>query len=225
MHTKHRRQYESLLRVQEFGHTRRDAFPAGSLGAQAFEDVTTAVGQLADQAGAKGGVGRVGTGAKREARSALVERLDAVTRCATLIAESTPGFDAPFHLPNPRTDRGLISAGRVFVREAERVKGRFTEHDLPATFIEQIVGLVDEFERAVRAVEARRTDQAVSRSRVEAAFESGLAAVHRLEVIVPNRFHDDAVTVALWERACRVDYSFRSKKDPASPPAASEVAA
>jgi hypothetical protein len=41
---------------------------------------------------------------------------------------------------------------------------------------------------------------------MEAALESVMEAVRKLDVIVANRLHDDAVTMAVWKRARRVGY-------------------
>jgi diaminopimelate epimerase len=49
-------------------------------------------------------------------------------------------------------------------------------------------------------------DQTATWASIEAALESAMEAVRKLDVIVANRLHDDAVTMAVWERERRVGY-------------------
>jgi hypothetical protein len=93
-------------------------------------------------------------GSKATARQALADRLEVISRCARVISETTPGFDDPFRMPSPGTDQALLTTGRVFVREAERVAARFVDLALPQTFVQDLGRAVDEFDEAIRAVEA-----------------------------------------------------------------------
>jgi hypothetical protein len=212
-----------LLRVQEFGQTHRDRFAAASLARQAFDEVAAAQAQLSEQAVSKMAAARGGKGTKATARRALTGRLEAMVRCARVIAEAKPGFDDPFRMPSPRTDQALLTAGRVFVRDAGPVAEQFRSYGMPENFIESLRMLVEDFDQAIRARQAGRDGHMAARGRIEQALSLGLAAVRKLDVIVANQFHDDPVTIAVWEHDRRVEYPNRVKKALTEAPIASQA--
>ena len=60
-----------------------------------------------------------------------------------------------------------------------------------------------------------------ARMGIEMAMQDGLNAVRQLDAMVPNALRDDAVTLAMWERARRVEQARggRAKAEPAAPEA------
>src|SRR5262245_41839789 len=114
--------YEMLVRIQAFGETHKEKFPDGSIGGKAFATVDAAVEQLRHHALDKMATTREGIRLKAAARRALADRLDTIARTARVIAQDKPGFDDPFRTPRLRSDQALVTAGRVFAREAEQVK-------------------------------------------------------------------------------------------------------
>ena len=165
MTTTETRRYEMLLRVREFGARHRDRFPAGSPALDAFDHVAAVVAQLGEQAVSKMSAAGGGKTARAMARRALTERLDAISRCARVIAETTPGFDDSFRLPNPRTEQSILTTGRVFLREAEHSVSRFAELGMPSTLVASLKVLVDEFDQAIRTAHAGRQSHLAARSR------------------------------------------------------------
>jgi hypothetical protein len=206
------RRYEMLVRVSEFGEAYRDRFPAGSLGRESFDSVARAITDLGEQSASTVRVAGGGKGAKTSARKALVEQLDAINRCVQVIAEDTPGFRDPFQLPQHRSAQKLLAAGRAFVREAAPARSRFTALGMPEDFVETLSRAVDGFEQALRSVEAGRDGHTAARAGIEAAFASGLAAVRKLDVIVPNLLRNDPKAMAVWERDRQVRYFSRTRK-------------
>ena len=77
---------------------------------------------------------------------------------------------------------------------------------MPEAFLADLDDLVVKLEKATRHRTAGRNDQTAARAIIEAALESGMEAVQKLDVIVTNRLQDDAVTMAVWERERRVGY-------------------
>ena len=206
MRTIEKRQYKMLTRVRDFGNTRRDVFPESSPAGQQFGVVAEAVKQLSEQAMANTAAAAERVSTKARGQRALVDRLEAISRTARVIAEGTPGLEDKFHLPDPQTDEALLTAGRVFARDAAGFKSEFVGHGMPETFLADLDDLVGIFEKATRYRTAGRNDQTAGRASIEAALESGMEAVRKLDVIVANRLHDDAVTMAVWERERRVGY-------------------
>lgn len=216
------RRYEMLQRVREFGEVHRDLFPEHSPGRQALDTVEAVVKQLGDVAVSKMSATREGRRMKTLARQALKARLDVVSRSARLMAADDPGFDERFKLPRPISDQTLVTAGRLFVRNAEAVKGRFIDYGLPATFVADLNVAVDDFDHAIRGRETAKDGHAAARASIEAALASGVAAVRRLEIVIAHE-PLDAATMVVWERDRRIDYPHRRKvvappADPAPAP-------
>jgi len=63
-----------------------------------------------------------GKAARTAACTTLLEQLTAITETARVVASKVPGFNNVFRLPRWKGDSALMTAGRMFVREAERLK-------------------------------------------------------------------------------------------------------
>jgi hypothetical protein len=150
-----------------------------------------------------------GASPKTTGRTALVQRLGAISRTARAIGEDTGGLEDRFHLPEPQSDQALLTAGRVFAQDAEAFKSHFVAHAMPKTFIADLVKAVDRFERAIHDRDAGKDEHTAARASIEAALSSGMAAVRGLDVMVANRLQDDPVTLAVWERDRKVRYPNR----------------
>ena len=205
------RQYEMLVRVRDFGDAHGELFPESSLAGDMFETVGTAVKQLSEQAVSKMSSKRGGLRTRTRARDVLLDRLQALSRTAGAIGANTAGLEDKFELPDAPSDQALLTAARLFGRDAEAFKSQFIAHGMPQTFIAGLAQLVERFEEAIRGREAERDEHTAARASIEMALASGLAAVKTLDVLVANRLLDDAVTMAVWKRDRRVVYPWRTK--------------
>jgi hypothetical protein len=200
-----------FARVRDFGEVHRDLFPESSEGGQAFATVAAAVAKLGTHARSKLSSTRDGRQAKVAAREALRDRLDAIMRTARAIAEKTPGFDDPFHLPRKQDDESLLLACPLFLDEAEAKKARFVGHGFSETFVTDLKAFVDRYEQAVRSVSSARERTKVARKGIVAAQLAGLAAIRQLDVIVVNQLGHDPEALAHWEEARKVEYQNRRR--------------
>ncbi len=212
MTLKESKRYEMLVRVRKFGESHREAFPATSVGGQAFQSVGTAVAELAEHAVSKQSSEHGGKRARSVSRNALLRAVEEVRRCARVIANDTPGFADPFHLARTRTDTGLVTTGQVFVREAAARKERFEAFGMPEDFVTRLSSLVTELEQAIGKRQDGRDGQTAARANIGAALESGLAAVRKLDIIVPNRLRTDSAALAVWEQDRKVELPRRVKR-------------
>jgi len=217
------RRYAMFARVRDFGEVHRDLFPESSEGGQAFATVAVAVAKLGTHARSKLSSTRDGRQAKVAAREALRDRLDAIMRTARAIAEQTPGFDDPFHLPRKQDDDSLLLACPLFLDEAEAKKARFVGHGLSETFVTDLKALVDGYEQAVRSVSSAKERTKVARKGIVAAQLAGLAAIRQLDVIVRNQLEHDPEALAHWEEARRIEY--QSRRRAAAAPVVEQVPA
>ena len=178
-----------------------------------------------DNAVSKMSARRGGTSTKAMARKALSDRLEAIVVSARAIGQNTPGLEDKFRNPNPRTDQSLITAGRLFARDAEAFKAQFIARAMPKTFIADLEGLVEAFDQAIREREAERNAHTAARASIEAAVSAGMLAVRQLDAVVVNHLHDDPVTMAVWKRDRRIQYPHRSREVVSQPAAASVASA
>ena len=105
------RQYEMLVRVRNFGDAHRGLFPASSLGRKKFAAVAKAAKALSDHAASKMRAAKDGASPKTTGRTALVQRLGAISRTARAIGEDTAGLEDRFRLPETQNDQTLLTAG------------------------------------------------------------------------------------------------------------------
>src|ERR1700757_2344507 len=115
MTNKETRRYEMLVRVRDFGEAHRDLFPKSTPGGEAFGAVAEAVRQMTDHAVVKLSTAQEGKAARTDARAMLLDQLTAIAGTARPVASKMPGFNNVFRLPTWKGDRGLMTAGRMFV--------------------------------------------------------------------------------------------------------------
>ena len=219
MKTMETRRYEMLVRVRDFGDKHGDLFPTSSLAREQFTAVAAAVKVLSDDSVKKMSAKQEGKRTKALAREALVDRLESTARTARAIARDTSGFEDRFHVPSPRSDQALLTAGRLFARDAEVFRDQFLAHAMPQTFVADLLEVVDTFERAIHDREAGKGGQTAARASMDAALASGTAAVQKLDAMVTNHLRADPATDALWRSIRRIGHPRRARgKARASPP-------
>jgi|KBSMisStaDraftv2_1062788.scaffolds.fasta_scaffold204589_2 hypothetical protein len=221
MRTIERRQYEMLARVCGFGEQHADLFPTSSLAADALGSIVTSVEQMAEFAVSKTVAAETGKEQKANARQALIEQLEAISRTARGIAMDTEGLANTFLIPRGRADQALVTTGHVFARDAEPYKATFLAHGMPATFIEDLRDRVVRFEQAIRAREKGKNGHRAAIAAIGAALSSGNAAAQKLDVILANLLRDDPGAMAVWTRDRQVERPRRRRRrDPQRPTAA-----
>ncbi len=207
------RRYEMLLRVQEFGTKHRDAFPPTSPGGQAFDALSQHVTTLTNQALSKLSSARQAEGRRKQAaRTTVVEQLDTIVRCARVIALETPGFGEAFQLGRLRSSQSLLTTGRLFLQEAPNYHEAFVANGMPDTFVTDLKTLLDAFEQTVKAWEAGRGGHAAARAGIESTMAAVTISLGKLDIFVANRFRDDPETLALWERARKLEAPRRPRR-------------
>ena len=212
------RTYEMLVRVREFGNDHRDLFPASSPGGQAFEALSGVLTRLAGHAVSRMTTTGGGTGKKDAAREALLESLDAVHRCARVIAEESPGFGEAFMLTRLRSNQAIITTGRAFAAEAAARRSQFVACGMSETFVSDLIGRVDAFEHAVRGWEVAKNSQASARASIDSGLAAGLAVVRKLDICVVNQLRHDPATMAVWTRNRKIDRPRRARRLTATSP-------
>ncbi len=211
--------YEMLLRVSKFLETYRHLFPPDSVGGQAHATIVAATATLSAEAMAKM--------SNRQdaiveptvtARLALWRQVQAIARCAREIARTPPGFDTAFRMPETKTDLALLTAGRLFMQEAEKSKDHFLAYKLPPDFITKLSATVDQFAALLSTRETGLDGHLRARVGIDATLAAAMDAVHTLDVMVANQFAGDTATLAVWQRDRKVEYTRRRRATIGSEP-------
>lgn len=215
MNAKQRRHNERAQRVDLFLDAQSADFPADSKGGVAAarlkeELVNLSALDVARSAGAS--KRQQGTAGRRDVRDALRELLLAVSETARTIALDHPDIKGIFALPGKdRSDQTLIAAARASADAAAPLVGLFVEYDLPANFVNDLKAKADSLEHYISLQTEGTGARADTNASVEETLQHLAEQIERLDTIVRNKYRDDPVKLAAWERARRVESAPRPK--------------
>jgi len=194
--------FESLGRMRDFGQTRTADFPAKSKGANLFAELADIVAELETHAAAQTAgktSAQTGTMSKAAARAALLEDLEAIRRTARAIALDNPAFANNFRLPRGHlNDQELLATARSFAAEAVQYKDEFIHNEMPADFIEDLNADIESFEQATTAQHLSTEAHVAATQAFDTGLERGLNIKRQLDVVIRNKYRNDAPTLAAW---------------------------
>ena len=147
-----RRGYEMFGRVGDFRATRAAEFPPDSAGGQLFAALQTEKDIIEAQASAQSSgfsLEREGTATRLVARESLRSQLEAMSRTAVSLAQTTPGMENRFRMPHGNNDQNLINTARAFASDAAPHAARFVSFGLALNFIANLEATITEFEQAI----------------------------------------------------------------------------
>jgi hypothetical protein len=202
MNAHERRQYETLLRLRDFGQTNRDLFAASPVAQEAFASVSSAIDELTATDLLKMSAS-VSARADRKliARRTLSELLVKVGQFVRVLRAR--GQNAPpFLLPAVRSDQDLLTTARQFVRDAAPFDAEFSAHGVgPAVIAAAAAAL----ETAVRDRGLKQADGTAARTRIRDLLAAAFLDVRRLDLIVDKELADDNNPLReVWKQARRV---------------------
>src|SRR5882672_8528974 len=151
MNERQTKRLQMLGRVDAFGDALTNDFAANSVGKGLFTSLKTAITDAQGHAAAEASgrtSARHGTGTRAEARDALREDIEAISRTARAMADDVPGVLNKFPAPPRDNDSALINAGRASVADATPFKAQFIAHELPQDFLEDLTADIEAFQEA-----------------------------------------------------------------------------
>jgi hypothetical protein len=116
-------------------------------------------------------------------------------------------------LPRYLNDQQLVETAQAFAADSVAYKDSFIRYEMPADFLEDLASDIADFTAATQSQNSGMENQVSASAAADEAREQGMNAVRRLDAIVRNKYHNDAATLAAWERARHVERPMRSKKD------------
>lgn len=220
--------YEMFLRVQEFGVNQQAKVSANAYAGELFTNLRQIITQLDTQTAAQSTGARAvkeSVAGKGAARAKLRAKLEAISRTARPMATTTPGVADKFRIPTRLKDQQLLSLARAFAVDAPPFKPELVKRGLPASFIEDLVEAIEQFEQMVnRKIQSRET-RVTSTAAVKELMKAGRGVVRELDPIMHNILADDAAALTAWEGASRIERAARRVKANAQPPSSASATA
>ena len=202
--------YEMLLRVRDFGNEHHELFPELSAGGQAFAQVAQATARIGAHATRKPLTAADGREAIVASRALLLERLRLVVRTARGIRKAEGVNANPLRMTRRVSDDVRIQTARRFLDVAEErrddglVRDQLVRLGLPVTCLAELRQAADDLEAALSARRGGRRGVASAQAGIASALADGLAAVHTLDIVVPNAVESNPEVFAAWKRDRRV---------------------
>jgi hypothetical protein len=219
---------DTFQRAKNFGLKYAAKFPAGSVGATLFAQVTAAVpqaqGQAVDQKSAKSDRARA-TATKAQIHPDLHDQLKAISESAHTLADlGTPGLEAKFRMPRSAGHGALLTAARQFFKDATPMKTQFLSVNLPADFLDTLDQTITNFDNATDDQTGGEGGQVNATVGLAGTTATARKALRNLRTIVRNTFKNDPAVLAEWEVASHIDSrkAHHAAPAPAPAPAASK---
>jgi hypothetical protein len=217
-----RRRLEMFIRVREFGTAHIAQFPPPSFAGEQFTILNNAINSLETHTSAQSsgrGTARESVSSKAAARDELMRDLEAISRTARAMAQTTPGLNDKFRIPHNRSDQEVLAAARAAASDALPLKAEFIRRGMPSDFLEDLQADIDEMEQAVMRKAQGTESHVTATAAIDREVERGMSAVRELDPVVRNSFASDPATLAAWFSASHVERSPKRQPQPPAPPA------
>ena len=206
MNDKENKIHQTFVRIRDFGRDHAHDFDANSLGKQAFARLDGIIDELDGHAASEAsGFGRErhGTSSRSESREELRDLVKAISRTAEVLTD-VPGVADKFVLPASESDRAWLNSARAFATDLTPFVARFEAHELQ-DLLANLNGKIAAVEAAIDAQAGGTGDHVASGAAIDEVVERGLSVRRTLDVIVSNKYQDDAVVLAEWTSAHHIE--------------------
>jgi len=189
--------------------------PAGSLGAEAAEELRTAFAVIEEKSSAKtnlDGTAQEGTAQRTIARRNLFDYLKTLAATANTISRRQPGFDQLFPSPNGKNDRELLNDARAAAPVAVAKKADFVRYGLKDAFIQSGVDLIAAFEASFTATDEALASRGAAVGSKREAVEDADDSFDELDRFIRNHYRDQPEKIAAWKIASHIERTPKKKK-------------
>lgn len=208
MNDKEIRNHQKFVRVRDFGSAHATDFTPNSLGSQTFAAIAAVVAEIdghsAHEASARGGA-RQGTETRAQARAALRDRLEAISRTARVLTDDVPGINEKFRVPRNASDQELMNAGRAFLADATPLKAQFVAHEMPDDFLEDLQADIEAMQAAINSQSSGVGSRVAANAAVDDAMDRGNDLCRTADVIVRNKYANNRAVLAEWTSASHTE--------------------
>jgi hypothetical protein len=208
MNNQEKFRYEMFIRVQQFGLENAVDFPAGSIGAKQFVEISAVIGLIegfAANQSASFGAARFAFVGKDTARENLRGTMSEISRTARSMVYQFPGIDAKFRLPRNRSNTNLLAAARAFESESAAYEADFVAYGLATDFRNELKNEADTFEASIAPTGAALNSQVAWTAELGAVIRRGMIAYRILKGVVKNKYRADVGKLAAWLSASHIE--------------------
>jgi hypothetical protein len=197
MEKKQRSALRRFRRVQEFLTTNQVEGTAVKL--QVLDQVVREMTSRGEEQDASDRLARGVTARQAALRDALRSRhMAPLSRIARRVFE-VPEVRAKFQLPEKRADNvAILNSARGMAQVAEQHAAVFTQEGLPAEFLAQFRGAIDELTATLVTRDQSQNRRKSSREALYRLAKRGVAAVDVLDAIVQPRLASQPDLLATW---------------------------
>lgn len=209
MSVKMRKHTERAQRVDLFMDGSLGDFPVNSKGrtlAASFKEELSKLAELAVARSSGTSKRRQGTVGRQDARTMLRELVESVSATSKSAAHERPEIKGVFDITGKdRSDGTLGATARAFADAAPPFAAVMVEYGLPSSFVEDLRAGADKLEQNISLQEEGKGAGASTTASVDETLQRLADLTERLDPIIRNRYREDPVKLAAWERARRLE--------------------
>jgi hypothetical protein len=218
MEIKVRRNYEMLLKVENFMTLNADDFSGISFVAATVAVLraeTAKIGELSAEKVQNTAAAKDSTLTRHDARRHLHAALEEIARLWRSASPETAEAKNKFRMPHNTSDQNLVATAKTFAVEAEANKQFFLERGMPADFIAALQNKTADFETAIIASQTALRERVGVNASFDQPLKLAKEAVRNLDPIVRRVYAANPQKLAQWIVASHVE---RNHAKPPIPP-------
>ncbi len=158
-----------------------------------------------------------GTAGKVAAEATLRARMKPLVKTGRIIFDDDDEKEAKFRMPRSSADEALLAAARAMRDLIEPEQAQFLDFEMPADFFSQFEDAIEAWRVAIGAPQEGIVARSGATKQLDEEMKTGLKAVRRLDVSVPNKYSANARILAEWHTAS--DLQNPAEPDAPTPPA------
>lgn len=220
MDDRNRKRYDMFVRVRQFGADNAADFPAGSVGAAQFAEISAVIELIEDlDARQSAGIGdaRFAFVGKDTARENVREDLSDISRTARSMVYQFPGINAKFRMPRRTNDADLLASARAFQTEARTHLSDFIAYGLPENFLDDLQNDIEAFEQSLGTTGSAIDTHVEATAEIGAAVRRGMVAWRILDGVVKNRYRSNGGKLAAWTSASHIERAAAKARNEEAP--------
>jgi hypothetical protein len=160
---------------------------------------------------------RQNVGIKDDRLQELIEFLRKMNRAANAMADEFDGIEDLFRMPRRRAEEVWLATARTFFTDSAPFDNQFQDYDLPKSFRNDLLDLINAVETASTAAGIAGVQRAGATGGLLDSFKTAGKLSRKLNAVVLNKFSGNAQKSASWAVASHLEATPKSKTPPTPP--------
>jgi hypothetical protein len=211
------RRIEMCVRVVSFLASNRIVFSKGSQGPQLVKRLTDKVDDIKRLAAAQvSGLSsaRTESATRVAARSALVDAMGRIDRCARGMAVTMPELNDKFRVGDKTGDSILLSRAHAFASDAVSFREAFARFEMAPKFIDDLNARIKALEDAIDDHTISKGGHVATTGLLDEEMGNVMVTIAQLDPIVENKLEGNPMLLTRWEHARHIERAWANKPDP-----------